>query len=64
MVDWRTLKVNDKLTYTVDDFDGKGTFPATVTEVHQDHVVASVKEEYMEMNLWVDDFNADMFTRR
>ena len=59
MLDWRTAKVGDKVTYRVDEFDTviPQVMDAIITEVSEDHLIAKCDG----MNLWIDDFNADMF---
>lgn len=59
MLDWRTVQVNEKLIYHVDEFDTVKpcNMDAIVTEVHTDHIIAKCDG----MNLWIDDFNKDMF---
>ena len=59
MINWRKLKVNDKLIYHVDEFDCVRPidYDATVTKVESDHIIAECEG----MNLWIDDFNSDMF---
>lgn len=59
MLDWRTLQIGEKLTYTVDEFDGRSQDEVEVTEVHEDYAIARLDD----MNLWISDFNADMFSR-
>jgi len=54
---WRTLKVGQEITYTVNDFDGHGEFKAVVIDVSNERAIA----ECNGMKLWIEDFNADMF---
>lgn len=59
MVDFRTLKVGEKLTYTVDEFDGYSQNKVVVTEVNEDHAIARLDD----MNLWIDEDTEYMFSR-
>lgn len=61
MMNWRNADLGQKVVYSVTDFDGKGSFPGSVTEKYSDHLIIRIENEFMEMNLWVDDFNVDMF---
>lgn len=57
MDNWRTWKVGQKVIHTVNEFDGYMQMQGVVTEVHSDHAIVRANG----MNLWVEDFNADMF---
>lgn len=48
---WRTKKPGDKLLWTWDDFDGKGSMEVVVTECYDDHLIA----EHDDMHIWIDD---------
>lgn len=58
MINWRTIKVGDKLEMRADDFGTVTTVSGTVTEVHADHAVMKADDGY---TLWIDDFNSDLF---
>ena len=59
MNNWRVWQVGDKIKYSWDEFDGKGSLIGTLTEAAADHAIVRAEG----MNLWVEDFNADMFER-
>lgn len=62
MTNWKSLKIGDKVTWTWEDFEGKGTEPCVVTKVADDHVIATGLT--FDEKLWIDDMTADMFVRR
>ena len=56
---WRKWKVGDRVKDTVNDFDGRGSWNGTLTEMHEDHAIVEADG----MHLWLDDDTADMFQR-
>lgn len=58
-LDWRTLQVGDTLLYQGDEFDGSFKYKCKVTEVDDDHAIAT--EPTIPMKLWIDDDTINMF---
>lgn len=54
---WKTWKEGQAVKYIVNDFDGHYETTGYVTEIDHEHAIVRADG----MNLWVDDFNADMF---
>lgn len=51
---WKNKKPGDKLLWTWNDFDGQGSMEVTVTECHNDHLIA----EHDDIHIWIDDDTA------
>ena len=60
MVNYKKLKVGDKLVYRFNDFDGHGSFDAVVTEAHKDYALAMCDG----MRMRIDNWTADMFVMK
>lgn len=58
-MDYRTLKINDEVTFTTDEAFDKPV-KAIVTEVHEDYVIATTADN---MTLWIDEDTQDQFTK-
>lgn len=50
----KQFKLNQKVIWIVNDFDGRSVTNATITEVHQNHCIAKTDDD---MNLWIDSDN-------
>ena len=48
----RTYTLGQKVTFTADDFDGEIKMRATITEVHDDHAIATTNDG---IRLWIDE---------
>lgn len=59
MVDYRTLKINDEVTFVTDEPFSKPV-KAIVTEVHEDYAIAATDDN---MTLWIDEDTEYLFTR-
>ena len=57
MVDYRKLKIGQPVLFFGVEFDGEFKVNAVVTKVEEDHAIARGDD----MNLWIDDRNADLF---
>ena len=64
MVNFRKLKMGDKLVYRWDDFDGYGQKDVIVTKIEDDHAIASYTDLISTENYWIDDGTAEMFSTR
>ena len=58
---WNGYKVGDKVTYTVDEFDGHFSEAKTVKEVHTDHII--IGGDAAE-HIWIDEDTEYMVARR
>lgn len=58
MLDFRTVKIGDKVKFESHDFDGAVTRYGVVTEVEDDHAIVRADG----MNLWLDDYTAGQFS--
>ena len=58
-MNWREYEVGQEVAYFFNEFDGSGVYKGIITEKHDDHRIVHVNDS--EMNLWLDDNNADMF---
>lgn len=54
----KTYTLNQKVTFTADDFDGKTTMEAIITEVHDDYAIAKTADD---ITLWIDKDTDYMF---
>lgn len=52
----KELHEGDKITWETNEFDGKFKADATVTEVHEDHIIAKTDDG---MSLWLDGDSVD-----
>lgn len=59
MVDYRTLKINEEVTFTTDEAFDKPV-KAIVTEIHEDYAIATTDDN---MTLWIDEDTQCQFTR-
>lgn len=59
MVDWRTLKVGDKVRLHTEEFGVTGDWDGVVTEVAEDHAIMT--DEFGARNWIDDDFAQDYF---
>lgn len=53
------FKVGDKVRYHYNEFDGRGSFIAEVTQVYSDHAIAEARG----MSLWIDDDTVYQFEK-
>lgn len=58
MIDWKEVKIQDKIIYSWNEFDGKGSIIGNVCEIYSDHVIIDADG----MKLWLDEENAYMFS--
>lgn len=58
-MDYRTLKINDKVTFTTDEAFDKPV-EAIVTEIHEDYAIAKTVDN---MTLWIDEDTQYQFTK-
>lgn len=56
---WKSLKMNDKVSFHFNDFDGSGILWGRVTEVCKDHAIMT----YDGSNYWIDDDTAHMYSK-
>ena len=54
----RTYTLGQKVTFTTDEFDGKTTMNATITEVHDDYATATTDDGIV---LWIDKDTEHLF---
>lgn len=59
MLDYRNLKIGDKLHFHSEEFDGVSDVNGVVTEVEVDHAI--MKSDGI--SYWIDDYTADLFSR-
>lgn len=55
--DWHKWKVGRVTIHHYEEFDGSGRIRGIITEAHEDHAIMEAEG----MQLWIDDFMADMF---
>lgn len=58
--EWRTWKVEDKVSMRFDDFDGKGVVNCYISSVHADHAVAMDADAN---RYYIDDTTQHMFEK-
>ncbi|MCD7824243.1 MAG: hypothetical protein LUG86_09580 [Oscillospiraceae bacterium] len=61
MVNYRTLKVGDKVHFHAEEFDGTSDWDGTITKTESDHAIMGTADGD---SYWIDDDTADMFYRR
>lgn len=54
----KTYTLGQKVTFTADEFDGKTTMNATITEVHDDYAIAKTDDG---VTLWIDEDTESQF---
>lgn len=59
MKNWRNWSVGDKIKWSWDEFDGKGSVIGVLTSKENDHAIVEADG----MHLWVDDIMQDMFQK-
>lgn len=59
MKNWQTLKVGERVVFAGEEFGLAFREEGIVTEAADDHMIV----ESNGMHLWLDDFNADLFTK-
>lgn len=57
MLDFRTVKIGDRVKFTADDFDGRVEREGIVVKTDNDHAIVCADG----MNLWLDDGTAYQF---
>lgn len=60
MLEWRTVKVGDRVTHEYNDFDGRGVLNCYISSVHDDHAIAMDADA---IRYWIDDDTQDMFKK-
>lgn len=60
MLEWRTVKVGDRVTHEYNDFDGHGVLNCYISSVHDDHAIAMDADA---IRYWIDDDTQDMFKK-
>lgn len=66
MINWKELKIGDKLNEIIDEFDCVKPYkvPCVVTEVAEDHAIAEeICDKGKPMHLWIDEDTADLFEK-
>lgn len=68
MLNWKDLKIGDKLIETVKESDfgiaRVQKIPCIVTEVAEDHVIAEeICDKGRPMHLWIDEDTMDLFEK-
>ena len=58
MVDWRSLKIGDRLVLRTWELGEKLVVPCSVIEIYEDHAILHADLDY---NLWLDENFAYMF---
>ena len=56
--DYESFKLNQKVLWHTEDFDGTVDQSAVITEVHEDHCIATTEDG---INLWVDEDTEEEF---
>ena len=59
MSNWRNWSVGDKIRWSWNEFDGKGSVTGVLTQKEQDHAIVEADG----MRLWVDDDMQEMFCK-
>lgn len=54
----KIFKLNQKVLWHTEDFDGTVDQSAVITEVHEDHCIATTEDG---INLWVDEDTEEEF---
>ena len=54
----KNFKLNQKVLWHTEDFDGTVDQSAVITEVHEDHCIATTEDS---INLWVDEDTEEEF---
>lgn len=55
------MKIGQKVTYIVNDFDGHNEYTGTIKEIHSDHIIVDCPG--ISDHLWFDDDNMDMLRK-
>lgn len=58
-MNWREWSIGDKIRFSWNEFDGKGSMIGVVEKKEKDHIIVFADD----MHLWVDDSFQDMFER-
>lgn len=56
-MNWKTIKENQNLIYSWDEFDGSGSQLVQVAGIFKDHAIA----KYEDITYWIDETTQDMF---
>ena len=59
MENWRNWNIGDKIRWSWEEFDGKGSTVGVLTSKEEDHAIVEADG----MDLWVDDIMQDMFCK-
>ena len=60
MVDWKALKIGDRIVLKRMELGVRLYVPCTVTEIYEDHLIIFADDGY---KMWLDEDFADMFYR-